>query len=545
MDSMSSPEAASLEAEYIQLLLGLADRAPDRQTLVSIVDSIVRALDCERAFLFVVRKTGGFRSLVARTSDREDIGDALDRMSHFAIGRMLSSGQIFTVADARKDRRFRTVDSSEGRRAPLSIQVYPLTRGEEVVGGIYIDHRLRAIDVEQALQPAAQRWVALASLALAQRELAARVRSLEKHAARPIVDAGEPHASAGAGVDSAESQISLAELARRELVDFHGLESSNADVLDIFDTARNLRGSDIPILICGETGAGKGRLAQAVHRASQRSGAPFVTVACGSIPETLVESELLGHAQGAFTGAERDRVGLLEQAHRGTLFLDEVGDLGEGLQKILLRFLEDGVVRPLGAKESCVVDTRIIAATSQRLESLVESGRLREDLFFRLKGVELDLPPLRERWEDIPALALRLFASACPEGASPSIDDAALEWLLSYLWPGNVRELENEMRRLGAVGVTRIEASDLSPQVRGRARRAGPSAGSERLEEVVARAEREAVEAALVRTGGNKSLAAAELGITRKSLYRRLSKYGLDRKVPRTVSDAESPSAST
>ena len=474
--------------------------------------------------------------LVARHQDREDVPDAIDRMSHYAVGRMLASGAPWSVADARQDRRYRTEDARDGKRPPLSIQIYPLAADGEVVGGLYVDHRFHELPEDLVDSPEVERWVALASLAVSLQDRGVRERSLEREASGRRVRAGAESDEEGTTFPTAaqvrrvptRAARELEATIGRELESFHGVESSNPDMLDLFDTARSLASSDIAVLIGGETGTGKGLLARAVHLESARSDRPFVALTCGAIPDTLFDSELLGHVKGAFTGAETDRTGLLEEANGGTFFIDEVADLTLEMQTKLLRVLEDGRVRPLGGKRAVEVDVRIVTATSKDLEDLVRRGEFRGDLYFRVRGSELVIPPLRERWEDVPGLVERLLAQHIEGDEVPTVRSDALDRLMQYPWPGNVRELENEIRRLAALGLDELSVDRLAPVFKGRR---GVSSVLSRdvalLDDVVARAESEAIENALRVSGGNKSLAAEKLGVTRKALYRRLAKYGL------------------
>ncbi|HBO53588.1 MAG TPA: hypothetical protein DD471_16480, partial [Planctomycetes bacterium] len=388
--------------------------------------------------------------------------------------------------------------------------------GEEIVGGIYLDHRFVILDVPAAAKDRLPAWAALCAVAIRFREQEASLRG-----SRATAVSAPPAREPG---PAAESRTEFA----RELDDFFGLASANPDMLDLFDTIRGVSGSNIPVLIYGESGTGKTILAQAIHLASSRAAGPFVTLSCGAIPETLIESELLGHAKGAFTGAESEREGLLSQADGGTFFLDNIEDMSIDMQTRLLRVLEDGKVRPLGSKRTLLVDIRVISAARADLERLVRKGTFRQDLYYRIKGLQLDVSALRERWEDIPALAGLLFSRHDELKRAPQFAEGVVELLARYHWPGNVRELENEMRRLATLGIHEISIDDVSPELVGRG---GPglAVGGARasLERIVNEAEREAVEAALKRFGGNKSRAAQWLSITRKALYRRLRKYGI------------------
>jgi DNA-binding NtrC family response regulator len=311
--------------------------------------------------------------------------------------------------------------------------------------------------------------------------------------------------------------------------------------------------SHSPVLIEGETGTGKELAARAIHRFSTRSQAAFVPVNCGAIPEQLIESDLFGHVRGAFTGAERDRAGRFEAAHGGCLMLDEVGDLPLAVQVKLLRVLDDGWIERVGASNSVQVDTRIISVTNKSLADEVAAGRFRQDLFYRLAVLHLEMPPLRDRKEDIPALAARFLAeAAAPHGLSPELEPAALDVLMRYDWPGNVRELRNVLRQVVANAPRpRIFASDL-PALTSTLVRPAESAEATLASAAVQFAaahgdepgtaypravetiERALIAHALTRFDGNQSLAADYLGLHRNTLRNKLRDLKIDPADPAT-----------
>ncbi|MFH2009634.1 MAG: sigma 54-interacting transcriptional regulator, partial [bacterium] len=252
---------------------------------------------------------------------------------------------------------------------------------------------------------------------------------------------------------------------------------------------------------------------------------PFVSENCGAVPETLLESILFGHVKGAFTGADRDRRGLFEVAHGGTLFLDEVGEMSAAMQTKLLRVLQDGELRRVGGDKVHRVDVRIIAASNQNLAELVEARRFRQDLFYRLNVLQVLLPPLRERVQDVPLLVQHFVDkhSAGPRRFSR----AALNQLVAYGWPGNVRELENEIQRALALGGDLLGIEDLSPQIRGDSGRASISPDELDLRGHVEQLERDLLQKALERTGNNQTQAARLLGLSRFGLLKKLKRYGL------------------
>jgi two-component system response regulator HupR/HoxA len=287
------------------------------------------------------------------------------------------------------------------------------------------------------------------------------------------------------------------------------------------------------VLIHGESGTGKELIARAIHFNGPRAAKPFVTENCAALPDSLLESELFGHARGAFTGAHRQKKGLLEQAHGGTLFLDEIGDMSAEMQKKLLRVLQEGEIRPVGSDLVIKVDVRLLAASHRDLEQMVREGTFREDLYYRVNVLSVILPSLRERREDIPLLAEHLLSRAAREASRPVplMPHEVVAALVAHDWPGNVRELENEMRRIVVLAQDMVRLEHLSQSVleRRSLHRNGPAnspmENSGDIRAAVADLEKRSIEAALVAAGGNKSKAAAELGISRFALQRKLDKY--------------------
>jgi len=312
--------------------------------------------------------------------------------------------------------------------------------------------------------------------------------------------------------------------------------------------ARQVAPFDLPILITGESGTGKELLTHAIHYSSLRAEGAFVVENCGAVSDQILESELFGHKRGAFTGAYEDRVGLFEMADGGTIFLDEIGETSPAFQVKLLRVLQEGEIRPLGSPRTRKVDVRVIAATNRDLEEDVRAGRFRQDLYYRLAGFTLRVPPLRERSGDIPVLAERLLERVCRELNKPvdGFSGEALECLSGYRWPGNVRELQNEIARMVVLSQgDRLGAELISPQVlRGGTpeqaqdlRWVGEGDGTlkERLEGLEARILREC----LIRHRWNKSRAARELGLSRVGLRSKLERYGLEQKSAEASREAQ------
>jgi DNA-binding NtrC family response regulator len=308
------------------------------------------------------------------------------------------------------------------------------------------------------------------------------------------------------------------------------LIGTSGAMLAVYKLIAQATGGDAPVLITGETGTGKELVARAIHRHGRRAEQPFVPVNCGALPEGLLESELFGHLRGAFTGAVSDKKGLFEQAHGGTILLDEIGEMPPPVQVRLLRALERGEVRPVGASQVRRVDVRVIAATHRDLERAVGEGAFRQDLFYRLNVLRIRVPPLRQRGGDVPLLAahfLRLAASGTAVRCELSGEVVAA--LQAYAWPGNVRELENVMRRLAAGRGGVFEVDDLPAELRAAPPRFEEGALTEDLPSLD-ELERRYLLHVLKHVEGNKSRAADLLGIDRRTLYRMVERFGIDPK---------------
>ena len=295
--------------------------------------------------------------------------------------------------------------------------------------------------------------------------------------------------------------------------------------------AERVAASDLPVLITGENGTGKEIMARLVHDRSHRHDRPFVTVNCGALPEALAESVLFGHVRGAFTGAHRDHDGLLVEADGGTFFLDEVGDLPPPLQVKVLRALESGEILPVGSTKARHVDVRIVSATNQDLEKMQTDGTFREDLYWRLNGVTILLPPLRERLDDLPLLAqhfLNQSAGLCPDGRPRRLSQEAQTALRQHDWPGNLRELRHEMQRATVLAprADALSPADLAFYGR-RLSSNAPLDASLTLQEQVERLERALIEQTLRAHDHNRTHAAKTLGLSRQGLLNKMERYGL------------------
>ncbi|MHC4118990.1 MAG: sigma-54-dependent transcriptional regulator [Planctomycetota bacterium] len=313
--------------------------------------------------------------------------------------------------------------------------------------------------------------------------------------------------------------------------EFEGVLGTNPAIEGIFEVLKRVAPTNISVLIEGQSGTGKDLLARAIHNNSLRWNKQFRPVNCAGLSETLLESELFGHVAGAFTGASADRKGLFEVADKGTLFLDEIGDMSPNSQAKLLRVIEDGVIIPVGSNKQTLVDVRIISATNQNLPELIEEKKFRQDLYFRIKGVNISLPALRDRVEDMPELVEYFLREAAEEVGSEvtGITDAALRALEDFDWPGNIRQLRNAIRTMVVMcDRDRLDLQDIPPEITQRRQlTAGSGAvaglGAVSLDEL----EKKAIEETLAKTKGNREKTAKILGIGERTLYRKIKEYDL------------------
>ncbi|MCZ6795450.1 MAG: sigma-54 dependent transcriptional regulator [Planctomycetota bacterium] len=326
---------------------------------------------------------------------------------------------------------------------------------------------------------------------------------------------------------------------------YYGIVGRDEKLRKIFHVIEKIKNSGLNVCIFGESGTGKELVARAIHEASDRREHAFVSENCGAIAENLLESELFGHVKGAFTGADQDRKGLFELADKGTLFLDEIGDMSEGMQRKLLRSLQEGTVRPIGGKTSIHVDVRVVCASNRDLKRLVREGSFRTDLYYRLNVILLQLPPVRERREDLPLLVEYFTAQfAEEEGIKKRFGDSATKAMVQYSWPGNVRELRNVIRRVMLTCPRRVVArKDVLPYLTNEHATACLGENLERennqlvlriplrkaFNDIIDECEKLVLMNALKENGWNKSRVTKALGIPRQSLYNKIAKYDLQR----------------
>lgn len=339
-------------------------------------------------------------------------------------------------------------------------------------------------------------------------------------------------------LEQRESERRLDRLRKKDRARYHAIVGKSIAMMHLFQTLDRIVESDSTVYIYGENGTGKELVAKEIHNNSRRANAPFLVQNCAALNDNLLESEIFGHKRGAFTGAVQDKPGLFEMADGGTFFLDEVGDMSTALQVKLLRFLQEGTFLPVGDVTFRKVDVRIVCATNRDLEQMVADGTFRQDLYFRLNVINLRVPPLRERREDIPLLVEYFLARAAETpggtGNRKRLAKAAMTRLMAYHWPGNVRELENEIERmlvLAGTLVTTMDESLLSPRVQHQPLTLDSTQqGQKSLPDTLEQLERQMIHDALRQNRWNKTRTAQVLGISRRNLIRKVEKYGFDRR---------------
>jgi transcriptional regulator with GAF, ATPase, and Fis domain len=493
------------EGEFGELLSGL-------------LDTLIEGLGADRGFV-LVREGDEFRATAARNFQSEALSEAEGAFSRSIARSVMDSGRAVRIGDASMTEPYNK-NQSIHQLSVRSVLCAPLVASDEAFALIYLENRQAANCFTEQ-----------------QRDLLDEVCLLSAPRLRVAVARSQ-----------AQRRAESLELAHSRS---DGILTADPEMVRVLQTVHQIATTDLPVLIEGETGTGKELIARAVYRHSTRVKGPFIALNCAAIPATLIGSELFGYVQGAFTGANRDRVGFIGAAHRGTLFLDEIGDLPLDLQPHLLRVLQSGEFTRLGNARTEQVDVRFIAATNRDLESEVKAGRFRADLFFRLSAITLRLPPLRERPHDIRLLAEHfLRASASRYGRpAPRLTEDCLAVLTAYSFPGNVRELESEMARLAALASTDVpcNADLLNERIRSRRNRQIPSSlATESIAPMsLQEMEKRLILSVLEYTGGNRTRAAEILEISREGLRTKLQRLQISSDIAPALPGTEPSCKST
>lgn len=501
------------------------------RVLETIIDTVIELTDAERGFLLLKDNSGELTVKVARNIDQTSLEGPGLSLSRSIAKQAAETGQPVVAVDAAGDQRFAELLSVSDLHL-RSVLAVPLAVKGNVVGTIYVDHRLRKgvfgdDELALVLDFAEQGAIAIENARVVSelRRREQQVQALNRRLEHELK-------LKEAALDDVRVELKESRQVAALRYDYREIVGQAPAMLEVFRLLDRVTDTNLPVVIEGESGTGKELVARAIHFHGPRKDRAFVSENCAAIPETLLESTLFGHVRGAFTGADRDSRGLFAVANGGTLFLDEVAEMSPAMQGKLLRVLQDGEYHRVGSERSDRADVRVVVATNKKLAQMVEEGKFRKDLFYRLSVVRIHLPPLRERREDIPLLLRHFLDMASQSSRTPakSIEPAAIDRLCAYAWPGNVRELENELARAGAFAAGTICVSDLSPHIQSGQNAVETIHGdtdSLRVRQRVERLERQLIREAMNRSQGNQTKAAALLGLSRFGLQKKLRRYSL------------------
>ncbi|MEZ4435940.1 MAG: sigma-54-dependent Fis family transcriptional regulator [bacterium] len=563
----------------------LADRVERLEHLITLIKQMLAAdeanglfaglLGCVSAFTAADRgfvlfsETGRPQVRAALALDRTTVRSEPFRRSRRIADHVLETGQPFISPSLARDDRFAEVADDGDDRA---VAVVPLRSGDRAVGAVYVDRPAG----DEAFDPddlgLLQELADISVLGIDARHRVRQLRSsrdelrlVNMTLERMATSLQEDVAAKSVELSRFERDLDVKNRALRSTYTFKNIVGRSPQMHRVFDILNQVMDYPVPVLITGESGTGKELIARALHHGSLRADEPFMAINCAAIPENLLESELFGFKRGAFTGATSAKEGLFIAARKGTVFLDEIGEMPLSIQAKLLRVLQEKEVRPIGGRESETVEARIVAATNRELKAEVAGGRFREDLYYRLNVVEVAVPPLRDRFEDIPALAEHFLRRVSEDVGVPRkrLSPAAAQKLVRATWPGNVRQLENAIKSSALLSRTDVISAD-ELRIPDEAIKREPTAAAPTLpigasgpamgpaglpvanpisappeplspaaRRIRNRAEWEAHERqqileALVRCGWNKTQAARELNVSRRNLYRKIDRYGIE-----------------
>jgi serine/threonine-protein kinase PknK len=531
----------------LEITRGLCQTLVLPDLLGMILDTVIEISNAERGFIILEEEDEELSIAISRNIDKETVRKAELKVSRSITREVLAGGRPILTGDARHDVRLTQFASVSELRLE-SVLCVPLSLRGRVLGVIYVDNRFET----NAFHRSHLRFVEfLADQATVFIENARLFEENDRKQAQ-LLDSKEKVEELNRELQEMLISRELDPEKVTEVItrsgergfkyDYDRIVTKNSRMEQIFQILDRVIETDIPVLVQGESGTGKELIADAIHYQGVRKERPFVSQNCAAIPPNLLESEFFGHVKGAFTGALKDKKGLFELADGGTLFLDEIGDMSLDLQTKLLRVVEEGEIRPVGGRDSKRVDVRLISATNRDLEEMVRTGGFREDLYYRLNVINVTLPPLRERREDVPILVEHFMVKVAErmKREKPTLDSRTLYYLYHYDWPGNVRQLENEVERMVALTSDTVTPEFLSPALvtgsNGAGGRRGEPTFQGTLKEQVAvateKVERRVIADSLAENKWNKSQTARNLGISRPTLDQKIEKYGLKRPSP-------------
>ncbi len=496
-----SSEGSTLKLEALRHLQKFSQTLQTQEELSSLldtlIDQVVELTRAKKGFLVLANALGHYEVKVARNLERQPVDDPEELFSDEIIRETITSRSAQIISDACNDTRYQNSLSVINLKLS-SVMCVPLLYRSELLGLIYVGNDdVVDLFVEEQLEVLkifASQAALFVKTAISMNELKLEAKGLEQ---------------------------------RLERFRFGSIVGSCAPMLEIYSKVERIAKTDVTVLISGETGTGKELIAHEIHRRSSRESGPFITVNCGAIPETLIESELFGHVKGAFTGAVAAAVGKFQAAHKGTLFLDEIGELPIHMQVKILRILQEREVQRIGESKTTPVDIRIVTATNRKLQEEVDANRFREDLFFRLNVINIELPPLRERGDDVLLLAryfIKLYAAEFNRDVDEAtiLDSFAEHALSSFSWPGNIRQLDNHIKKAMVLfDGPKITAKDLDLET------AVDSTDPEAvlpLSDARDLWQRKYINSILSRYDGNRTRTARALGVDPRTIFRHLEK---------------------
>ncbi|MHC4662018.1 MAG: sigma 54-interacting transcriptional regulator [Planctomycetota bacterium] len=513
----------------------------DRENLKKVLD-ILKAINSETEMIRLLNMivetaiaiTGAERGVFALASEDSyyfaaEINffkDITSERDHDFIREVISStimdGRTVIISDIKKSGDVSSISSIEPRTVKAFFAT-PLIRKNEIIGSLYLDSRYAILDMPTETNDLLVMLMEQAAIIIEKTKLYEEVRVLSR--------------KLGKKLEKTRSDLERKQKELEKRYDYENIVGESPKMMDLFSLLDKVVESDLPVYIYGESGTGKELIAKAIHYNSARKERHFVALNCAAIPENLLESELFGYGKGAFTGADKAKVGLFEIADGGTLFLDEIGNMGEKMQQKLLRVLQENEIRRIGEKNPIKINVRILSASNTQLQDLIGKDRFREDLFYRLNVLPITVPPLRERLEDISVLAEYFWekVTGTPMKASPEEKKKLFKVLTNYDWPGNIREFENEILRIISFGSGELDPKYLSEHILS----GYVPQNDEPIQPIQGRVltlqemEKSCIVAALREAKGNKVKAAELLGIPRSSLYNKISKYGIDTQIKR------------
>ncbi len=530
-DETAGPGIAAL-APLLANLRRLASERDLAVLLKVITDGAVSLSGAERGFVLLVDDRGALEAKTVRSAESE-LGEPTAAFSRSIAETVLIDGDPVVTVDATHDARVQDYMSVH-QLMLKSVACLPIESRGRVWGVLYLEHRSASGRFSGTDLSLLRAYADQAAIAIETSHLFDQIESQNEAVERANVALREANEQLEQRL---LGQTEALHRSRREIATLQGsavtgerwgLVGGSEGMRTVYDVLDRVATNEVPVVITGESGTGKELVARAIHRGSTRADGPFVSLNCGAIPEGLLESELFGHVAGAFTGATHAREGVFQQAHGGTLFMDEIADMPPRMQLDLLRVLQERRVRPVGSADERPVDVRLLTASKQPLRQLIENGTLREDLYYRLAVVELPLPPLRERRSDVPLLADHFLTRIAEERGEPKkrLSRAAIDRLCAHDFPGNVRELEHLLinATVFASGDT-IEADELAIEV---VAATTPTTGEAGNYRDFKHAERDRILAMLNAHGWNRAKAARALGMARRTFYRRLKEHGIE-----------------